>query len=73
MFRLTVRKQTSPHFLVIRKSAAIALAEYCNDTADSERKGSSQTGFVWSMVAISLAEMACFNNFRGSLINSKSV
>ena len=38
MFRLTVRKQTSPHFLVIRKSAAIALAEYCNDTADSERK-----------------------------------
>ena len=34
MFRLTVRKQTSPHFLVIRKSAAIALAEYCNDTAE---------------------------------------
>ena len=72
MFRLTVRKQTSPRFLVIRKSAAIALAEYCNDTADSE-KGSSQTGFVWSIAAISLAEMACFNNFRGSLINSKSV
>ena len=38
MFRLTVRKQTSPHFLVIRKSAAIALAEYCNDTADSEKE-----------------------------------